>query len=328
LVTGATGFLGGATSRTLRAQGHEVIATGRDRERGARLSAQQLRFEPADLCDAAATQRLCQGVDAVVHCAALSSPWGAREAFQRANVEATHTLLAASQAAGVRRFVQVSTPSIYMGGGDRELVREDDPLPPPVNHYAATKLAAEALVQRAHAQGLSSVILRPRAIFGPGDTSIFPRVLRALETRRLPIIGTGQNRVDLTYVDNVVAAIGRALVVGEQATGRAFNISNGEPVLLWEVLERLCGELSLPRPRARVPRRLATLMAGALEGYHRALKPDQEPTLTRFSVQVMSCTMTLDIGRARALLGYAPEVTVDTGLTRFVNWWRAEGCRS
>ena len=106
------------------------------------------------------------------------------------------------------------------------------------------------------------------------------------------------------------------------------NISNGEPVLLWEVLERLCRELSLPRPRARVPRRLASLMAGALEGYHRLLKPAQEPTLTRFSVQVMSCTMTLDIGRARALLGYAPEVTVDTGLTRFVHWWREEGCRA
>jgi nucleoside-diphosphate-sugar epimerase len=183
-------------------------------------------------------------------------------------------------------------------------------------------------VLRAHAEGLSSVILRPRAIFGPGDTSIFPRVLRALETRRLPVIGTGQNRVDLTYVDNVVAAIGCALTAGEQATGRAFNISNGEPVLLWEVLDRLCRELSLPRPRARVPRRLATLMAGALEGYHRLLKPAQEPTLTRFSVQVMSCTMTLDIGRARALLGYAPEVTVDTGLTRFVSWWKEEGCRA
>jgi 2-alkyl-3-oxoalkanoate reductase len=339
LVTGATGFLGGAACKQLQAQGHELIASGRDLAKGARLvleargtarfdRAQHVRFEPADLCDASATRRLCQDVDAVVHCAALSSPWGSRDAFQRANVEATRTLLAACQAAGVKRFVHVSTPSIYMDGRDRELVREDDPLPPPINHYAATKLAAEALVQRAHEGGLSSVILRPRAIFGPGDTTIFPRVLRALETGRLPRIGSGQNRVDLTYVDNVVAAIGCALSAGKQATGRAFNITNGEPVLLWEVLGRLCRELALPPPRGRVSRRLALTLAGALEIYHRALKAGQEPKLTRFAVQVLSCTMTLDIGRARTLLGYAPAVTVDTGLTRFVKWWKEEGCRA
>jgi nucleoside-diphosphate-sugar epimerase len=327
LVTGATGFLGGAVAQALHGAGQHVLATGRDRARGASLSQAGLDFMPAELCERGAAEALCQEVDAVVHCAALSSPWGPRQAFERCNVEATALLLAACQRARVQRFVHLSTPSVYMGGGDRELVREDDALPSPINHYARTKLEAERHVRSAHAQGLASIILRPRAIFGPGDTTIFPRLLRALETRRLPVIGDARNRVDLTYVDNAVRAVLCALEAPASACGQVYNISNGEPVLLWDVLRWLCAELELPPPRGRLPRSAAMLLGATLELFHHIARPEQEPKLMRYTVQVLSCSMTLDISRARSQLGYTPGPSVQDGLTRFVAWWKEQACR-
>jgi nucleoside-diphosphate-sugar epimerase len=328
LVTGATGFLGGAVVHTLAAHGHRVLATGRNRASGGRLSAAGIRFESADLRDVSAVRNLCEGMEAVVHCAALSSPWGPASAFVRSNVEATDAVIAACHARGVRHLVHVSTPSLYMDGRDRELVHEDDVLPPPINHYAATKRVCEEHVRGASSRGLESIILRPRAIFGPGDATIFPRVLRALETGRLPMIGDGNNRVDLTYIDNAVQAVVCALGAPSHAWGLTYNISNGEPVLLWDVLRWLCDELELPRPRGRLPRWAGHLLGGALESFHRVWRPSAEPKLTRYSVQVLACTMTLDIRRAREHLGYVPRVSVQQGLERFVGWWKEQGCRA
>jgi len=318
LVTGATGFLGGAVAHTLHKKGHDVLATGRDAARGRALEHAGMSFRSADLADRGAARALCQDVDAVVHCAALSAPWGPKPAFVRANVAATGAVVAACQEARVARLVHLSSPSLYMGAGDREQVREDDPLPPPINHYAATKRKAELRVLAASKQGLRCIILRPRAIFGPGDTTIFPRVLRALEGGRLPVIGDGQNRVDLTYLDNAVQAIERALEAPDAACGQIYNVSNGETVRLWDVLRWLCTELQLPPPRGRLPRPAAALLGRALELVHRTLRPQVEPTLTRYNVEVLACTMTLDITRARAQLGYVPGVSVDEGLRRFV----------
>jgi nucleoside-diphosphate-sugar epimerase len=328
LVTGATGFLGGAASRQLRQRGHVVLGSGRNRARGAALERDGIAFLPGDLTDRSGANALCQGVDAVVHCAALSSPWGPRSAFVSANVEATELLIAACQEAGVGRLVYISSPSIYMGAGDREGVREDDPLSTPINDYAATKLEAEHRVRSAHEAGLKSIILRPRAIFGPGDTTLFPRLIRTLESGPLPVFGDGHNRVDLTYIDNAVSAIECALGAPPSATGLAYNITNGEPVRLWDIIARLCDALALSPPRGRVPRPLGTLLAGGLERLHRWLRPQVEPRLTRYTVEVLARTMTLDIGRARRLLGYVPEVSMDEGLSRFVRWSQEQRCRA
>ena len=118
LITGATGFLGGAVAERL-ARAHEVVATGRNRAVGARLEALGVVFEPADLCDRSRVLSIAEGADAVVHCAALSSPWGPSEAFERANVVATESILDACLEHAVPRLVHISTPSVYMGAGDR-----------------------------------------------------------------------------------------------------------------------------------------------------------------------------------------------------------------
>jgi nucleoside-diphosphate-sugar epimerase len=318
LVTGATGFLGGAVARRLHAQGHDVLATGRDLLRGERLSASGLTFRAADLGDRMQVRDLTVSCDWVVHCAALSSPWGPTQSFVRANVVSTGHLVDAALAARVGRFVHISTPSIYMGQGSRLGVCEDDPLPPPVNDYARTKLHAERIVTAAKSKGLASIILRPRALFGPGDTTIFPRLLRALQRGRLPVIGDGQNMVDLTYIDNAVDAVELACQAGPEAVHSVCNISNGEPVKLWSVIATLAAALGLHAPSRKVSRRTAMALAGAAEAWARAARAKQEPTLTRYGVSVLADSMTLDLSRARTLLGYRPQVSIDEGLARFV----------
>lgn len=337
LVTGATGFLGGTVARRLARHGEAVLATGRRPDALAALARDGLAARAARLEDPgdvaalfeAAARVAAEGrapggpshgsaVRRVVHCAALSAPWGPRAAFEAANVTATRNLVRAALAADVERFVHVSTPALYFDGSDRRDVREDAPLPPPVNHYTRTKLAAEHVVDSGVAAGLRAVTLRPRALFGPGDTTIFPRLLRALERGRLPIIGDGANRVDLTYVENAALAVERALRASDGAVGRKYNVTNGEPIALWPLLERLARELGLRPPTRRIGRRAARAAARALELAHAAFALKREPVLTRYTVGLLSADTTLDITAARRDLGYEPEVSLEEGVARFL----------
>ncbi|SDY06468.1 NAD-dependent epimerase/dehydratase family protein [Lysobacter enzymogenes] len=320
VVTGATGFLGGALVRHLAATRpwQQTVALGRDAGRGRALQAQGIEFHALDLTDEAAVHRVLRGADTVVHCAALSSPWGRREAFVAANLTATEHVVAACIARQVRRLVHISTPGIYHDGAPHRGIREDQPLPArPVNDYAATKLAAERVVfERCAAGGVSALALRPRAIFGPGDSAILPRLAQTLRAGRLRRIGEEGCLVDLSYIDNVVDACVLAMDASWRLGGRVYNISNGEPVAIWSVIDRLADALSLPRPRKRVPKPLALALASAVEAFHRRFRPDVEPALLRYGVELLSVDMTLDISRARDELGYRPRVNMDDALNK------------
>ena len=318
LVTGATGFLGGAVCADLRAAGgRDVTATGRDPKKGRHVAAE--RFVPADLATPGAADALAHGHEAVVHCAALASPWGRREEFERANVGVTAALLEAAVRAGVRRFVHVSTPSIYGEHVHRENLTETSPLPAqPVNEYARTKLAAERLVLAARDR-LEVVILRPHALIGVGDTTLLPRLVRAAERGWLRMIGDGRARTDLTCVEN--AALACRLALDKEVAGETFNITNGEPTRLWDSLARFLDAAGLPTPRGRVPFRVAWTGAALAEAWSRYIS-GTEPALTRYGAGVLAFSQTFDIGKARGVLGYEPVLPLAEGLTRAGRWWR------
>lgn len=325
LITGVTGFLGGHLAARLRSLGVRVRGVGRDSARGAvlteRLGVEFVRMDLGAPEQADDAERLCGGIDTVFHAGALSSPWGKKLDFEKANVLATARVIRAARQAGVGRLVHVSTPSLYFRHGAGENVREDAPLPPPVNEYVRTKRLAETLVQAAAAEGWETVMLRPRALIGAGDPSILPRLIRALERGRLPVIGSGGNLTDLTCVENAVDALLLAATVsGERVAGKVYNITNGAPVKLWDILSTMAGMLDLPPPTRRVPAGLVQGLAGVLEVVGRVR--GREPVLTRYGVGVLSETQTLDISAARRDLGYVPEITVMEGLGRFVDWWR------
>jgi nucleoside-diphosphate-sugar epimerase len=323
LVTGATGFLGKTLTRRLLTLGVTVTAQGRNPAILAQLQNEGARPVQAELSDAPALLAASQDQQAVFHCAALSSPWGKKEDFYRANVQGTACVIQGCQSAGVKRLVYVSTPSIYFRFTSRLNVPEDAPLPArPVNLYAQTKLLAEGLVDQAFASGLPAITFRPRAIFGPGDNAILPRLIGRLKTGRLPVIGDGQTLTDLTYVDNVVDALLLGLEAPPAALGRKFNITNGQPVLLWEMVRDLCQALGYRYPRRRIPYRLADSAAALMEVLYRLLPGQPEPPLTRYMVSVVAQSSTLDISAARRLLGYAPRVSIEEGFERFIRSWK------
>lgn len=324
LVTGGTGFLGQRLAQRLLSEGHRVTVLGRNEAIGEQLESRGARFFRADLGDAERVGEACRGQEVVFHSGALSSPWGRYEAFHRANVLGTRHVTEGCLSHGVRRLVHVSTPSIYFDFRDRHRIAEHDPLPRKrVNAYAETKLAAEGLVDEAHRRGLETITFRPRALFGPGDTTILPRLIKANRKGSLPLFGTESPLIDITYVDNVVDALLLGRDALPEALGRKYNITNGEPVRLHAMLEKLFARLEMPyRPRP-VPYAIAYGLAGAMELVSATLLGGREPLLTRYSVGVLAKSQTLDISEARQWLGYVPRVSVDEGLEAFVAWWKA-----
>ncbi|AZI43421.1 NAD(P)-dependent oxidoreductase [Deinococcus psychrotolerans] len=306
LVTGATGFLGGAAARTLEQAGHSVMGTGRDAARGAALQRSGVRFRAFDLRDGPG--ELLEGVDAVLHCAARSSLWGHWADFYTDNVEVSARLARDCARRGVR-LVHISTPSVYNATGLTRQVPESASTGRRFESlYARSKFLAEQDVQ---AVMPGAAILRPRGIYGPGDTSIMPRLARVLRAGRLPRLTHHEVHTELTHVDNVVHAAQLAL---EGHAAGLFNITDGVSVPIWATLDRLADVLKVPRPTRFVPARLAEGAAALLEAVYR-LRPGQpEPPITASGLRLLTRPMTLDLSRARAVLGYAPLIHPEDGL--------------
>ena len=253
LVTGATGFLGGALTRRLHHMGWDITALGRNPAKLNQLEDDGIRIIRADISKKDEVSASFSDFELVFHCAAFPSPWGGFEKFYQANVIGTRNIVQTCMDRNVKRLVYVSTPSIYFDYDSRMDVKEDDPLPEPISHYAHTKRLAEEEIDKGFAQGLAVVSIRPRAIFGEGDTVIFPRLLSRLKSGRLPILGDGENIVDLTYIQNVVDALLLCAESPASTLGKTYNISNGEPVKIWKLVERICDELHLRIPNGKSP---------------------------------------------------------------------------
>jgi nucleoside-diphosphate-sugar epimerase len=271
-----------------------------------------------------AVERIVPGHQAIVHCGGLSSLWGRAAAFHAANVTATGNLLSAAQRAGVKRFVFVSTPSLYFDFTDRFDVKESDALAErPVNAYAASKLAAERLLLATGDNSLETIIFRPRAIFGPHDSALLPRLLRVAGKGWLPLIDDGKAIIDLTYVDNVADALLAAVRSPDNLNGSVFNISNGQSISVRDLMRTIVELFGLKVRYLSIPFDTALAAAKALESCALALPGQPEPYLTCYTVGVLGRSQTLSIESARQTLRYAPRVSLLEGLQRTANWWRA-----
>jgi nucleoside-diphosphate-sugar epimerase len=302
--------------------GWDVTALGRNAEKLKQLEVENIRAAQMDITEKGALMSACKEQEIVFHCAALPSPWGNFENFYQANVIGTRNVAQACRANNVARLVYVSTPSLYFEYQSRMNVKEDDPLPKPISNYAATKILAEEEVDKAFADGLPAITIRPRAIFGPGDTVIFPRLIPRLESGRLPIIGDGENVVDLTYIENVVDALLLCAESPAHTLGKKYNISNGEPVKLWGMVKKICDELGLKFPTRKISHAAAHHVAAALETIYALIPTHPEPPLTRATVSMIAHSTTLDVSAAKRDLKFTPRVSVDEGYERFMQWWK------
>lgn len=322
LVTGATGFLGSRlVERIAENEAMTITATGRSLKPHNRVDAPNVRYELGDLTDDAFVARLVQGQDAIVHAAALSSPWGSKRAFWASNVRPTELLVRAAETHGVDRLVLISTPSMYFQMKSQWDLKEEDTLPKPINQYAASKREAERVVE---ASGIPYVILRPRALLGRGDTVILPRIIRAHQEGRLRQMGPGLNRVDMTPVSNVVDAIVLSLNAPEQALNQTYNISNGDPIALWPFLNDTLDKLGLTPISKSIPLPVVLMVARLMEWHARWLNQNREPALTVYGVGTLSMDFSMDISKAQRLLGYTPNQTVEEAMDEFVAWHKQQ----
>lgn len=317
LVTGATGCLGGGLTEALLAQGYEVIAQGRDPLLVAKLQEKGAQIWRHDLRDPLPENAL-KGVGVVYHCAALSSAWGRAEAFESINVTATDNLLKAARAADVRRFIFASSPSIYANGMDLLNISEDHPIPARhKTHYAASKYRAERLVlQSDDPNGMRTLALRPRAIYGRGDRALMPRLLTAIERGKVPLIDGGKALTDLTHLQDAALAM-RLAGEADHLGGRAYNISSGQAWHFYDILDAVCEMKNKQPKRIALSYPVAFALASSLEVAHRLFAPEKEPILTRQAVVSMGRSMVLDISAARQDLGYEPRVTLAEGIADY-----------
>lgn len=323
LVTGATGFLGEHLCYRLKEEGFQVVGVGRNENKGKELESKGVTFVRTDLSNKSDVEGLLSDIDYVFHSAALSSPWGNYEDFHQANVVATQNLIDEALKEKIERFIHVSTPSIYAHSQDTLGIKEDSQLPEVfINHYATTKHEAEKIVDEAFKKGLKTIAIRPRGIFGPGDTSVIPRLIRANEKLGVPMINKGEAVIDVTYVGNVVEALILCMKSNESTLGKKYNITNGEPTNLHDLLSKVFTSLDMEWKQKHMDYKTLQTAAGFIEFLHKNLFKKTEPVLTKYTVDLLSKSQTLDITAAREELGYVPIVSLDEGVVEFAKWWK------
>ena len=317
LLTGATGFLGYRTLEKMVEDDSisKIIANGRTLKDSHHMVHPKVEYQLGDLSNPSFVDSIVKGVHKIVHAAALSSPFGSYSDFEKANLTSQINLINSAKKFGIERFVFISTPGVYFEFRDRISILESDQLPTKmVNHYAHTKMLAERELVESE---LNYVILRPRALIGRGDTVILPRMIRAQKEGRLRIVGNGNNQIDLTPVSNVADATLLALHAGERASRQIFNVANGAPVKLWDTISEVLVRLDFPPPKKRVSIKVALFAAGLQEWIALNITK-REPVLTRYGVGVLGYSHTLDISKAKDLLGYEPKLTVADAIDEFI----------
>ena len=341
LVTGGGGFLGGYIVEALLARGDVVRSLGRGNY--PQLRAQGVEVMRGDIRDAGALSTACADIDCVFHTAALPGIGMDREAFRSTNQVGTELLLASCRRQGVRRLVYTSSPSVAFAGSDQCGVDESQPYAfgwMRLNraYYSETKACAEQAVLAANGNELKTCALRPHLIWGPGDTHLIPRLIARARSGRLRRVGDGTNLVDVTYVENAAdahllaadalgAASGdpRTMAEGPAAAatspaGKAYFISQGEPVNCWQWIDEILALVNLPPVRKTMSLKSAWRLGAVCETVYRVLRLKREPPMTRFLAAQLATSHWFDISAARRDLSYQPRVSTAEGMRRLGEW--------
>jgi nucleoside-diphosphate-sugar epimerase len=312
-VTGGSGFIGGRLIRRLVGEGWSVRALARS-ERAAdavrKLGAEPV---PGDLAKVEAMAAGAQGASVAFHLAAHLGEWGPRDEFERGNVLGTGAALAACARAGITRFVHCGTEAALMAGDPLVNVDESAPLRPDSKAlYSATKARAEETVLRANNEDFATVVVRPRLVWGAGDTTLLPEILAAVKSGRFRWIGGGRHRTSTTHVDNTVEGLLLAAERGQP--GEVYFVTDGEPVEFREFMSELISTQGVEPPTGSVPKWVAAGAAPACELVWRVLRLKSTPPLTRLAYWLSAQECTIDISKARGALGYEPRKSIADGL--------------
>ena len=304
-VTGGSGFVGGALIERLRSEGWDVRALARSERAAAAVREHGAEPVTGDLDDLH-----IEDCEIAFHAAAKVEDFGDPADFERVNVQGTRNVVAACKAGGVRRLVHVSTEAVLMAGQPLVQVDESAPLRPDSPAlYSSSKARAEEVVRGAD---LETVIVRPRFVWGKGDTTLLPSIIERVRSGRFRWVGDGRHLTATTHIDNTVEGLWLAATRGP--AGGVYFVTDGEPVVFREFLTRMLGTRGVEIPDRSVPPGVARAAAAAAERAWRLLRRPGSPPLTRFAVWVSSQECTIDISRAERDLGYRPVTTREAGM--------------
>ncbi len=327
LVTGGSGFLGRYLVERLLRENRKVRVLCRRPVDD--LKTRGVEVIQASLQEPSSVESACEGVSVVYHVAAKVGVWGKREEFEKANIEGTRALLDGCLAKGVKKVIYTSTPSVVFNGKDFSGADESLPYGEDIPaHYPATKAIAEKMVLSAHhPEQLKTVALRPHLIWGVGDRYLVPRVLERAKAGRLRIVGEGRNRVDLTHVANVTEGHLAAEKALDKETnnpgGKAYFISNDEPVFLWDWINDLLSRLEISPVKKRISLAGARRIGAFCEGLWKVFPLKGEPPMTRFVASELAKEHWFSIEAAKRDLDYKPIVGMEEGMQELVENFRS-----
>ena len=315
LVTGATGFLGKYLIEELLNNDYEVVAQGRKENV---LSDIKEKYNVKILkCSLDEIKNVELKVDYVIHAAALSTVWGKWEDFYNSNVIGTENVIDFCKKNNVKRLVYVSSPSIYSAKYDRLNIKEDDfDKNNQLNFYIKSKILAENLINSIKDDKLEKVIIRPRGLFGIGDTSIIPRIINANRKIGIPLFNDGKNIVDITCVENVALAL-RLAIESKNAVGNTYNITNGEPREFKNILEELFEQINEPPKYLKINLNLMYGVSSIIEFIYKLFHIYKEPMITKYNICTLGYSQTLNIEKAKKDLNYIPKMTLSEGIKKY-----------
>ena len=326
LVTGATGFLGKYLVEELINNGYEVVAQGR-KENILNNLKEQYKVNILK-CSLNEIKNIDMNIDCVIHAAALSTVWGKWQDFYDSNVLGTENVIKFCLKNNVRRLIYVSSPSVYSAKFDRFNIKEEDfDKNNKLNFYIKSKILAENLINKIDNQKLETVIIRPRGLFGIGDTSLVPRLINANSKIGIPLFNDGKNLVDITCVENVAYSL-RLAMEKEEANGNIYNITNGDPTEFKNILDKLFTELEERANYRKMNINLMYFVASVIELFYKLFRIYKEPMITKYTIATLGYSQSLNIEKAKKDLDYNPKITLEEGIKKYAEHERKKNNRS
>lgn len=322
LLTGATGFLGKYVIEELEENNYEIIAFARNEKIGKKLEEKykNTKFYKGDFTNLEDLEKINENIDMLIHAGALSTVWGKWENFYKTNVIGTENILKFCRTKKIKKLIYISSPSIYASNKNQILVKEEEaPKENKLNFYIKSKILAEKKIKEY--SDIPSVILRPRGLFGIGDTSIIPRLLELNKKRGIPLFESGQHQVDITCVENVALAI-RLALEKEKAIGKTYNITNDEPQRFKDILDLFFREMGIKGKYKNLNYNLIKIFVIILEKIYKTFRIYKEPILTKYTLYLLRYSQTLSVEKAKNDLDYKPKLSIREGIKKYVEHQR------
>ena len=319
LVTGATGFIGSFIAEELIKRGEHVRALARKTSKTEFLKGLGAEIFQGDLNDPASINGAVKGMDKVFHSAAMVGDWVPRKGAFRVNVDGTKELLRAALAEKVKRFIYVSTLAV-LGMKDHNKTPHNAPRIKTKDAYADSKIDAEELVvEFGKRENLPFTVIRPGFVFGPRDNKVIPRIVAFLKKGRFVFVGSGRNKVNMIYVENLADAIVRASY-SEKAIGQIYNITNDSGMAITDVVYMISDLWGFKKPTKHVPRSVAYLLCDVMEFFARITNAKNPPLLNKARMKFLSLNLDFDISKIKEEVGYKPRIDMLEGLKRTKAW--------